>query len=292
MYYKSKSYQAAYLLIIAFLAALTILCILPMIHVLAVSFSGKAPSSGNLVFLWPKEFTVDAYQKTFGNERFIRSLLISIERSALGVSLGMTITLLTAYPLSKSKSSFGRQSVYMWFFVITMLFNGGLVPTYIVIQKLHLLNSIWALILPMLVNVWNIILMLNFFRGIPKDLEEAALIDGAGQLRTLFYVYLPVSLPSIVTLSLFTLVTHWNAWFDGLIYLSNPDRWPLATLLQNIIVDLNFASLALNPASLGDISDRTVKAAQIFIGALPVLVVYPFLQKFFVKGVVIGAVKE
>lgn len=292
MYYKSKSYQIAYVLILSFLAILSILCILPMIHVFAVSFSGKAPSSANLVGLWPKDFTLGAYRKTFGNENFIRSLLTSIERSTLGVSLGMAITLLTAYPLSKSIRAFRRQPVYTWFFVITMLFNGGLIPTYIVIQKLQLLNSIWALVLPMLVNVWNIILMLNFFRGIPKDLEEAALIDGAGQARTLFYIYMPVSLPAIATLSLFTLVAHWNAWFDGLIYLSNQDKWPLATLLQNIIVDLNFASLAINPSALEDISDRTVKSAQIFIGALPVLVVYPFLQTFFVKGVVIGAVKE
>jgi len=291
MYYKSGTYRFFYALILAFLALLSIMCVLPMIHVLAVSLSGQAPASGNLVTFWPKEFTLDAYRETIGNDNFIHSFGNSVVRAIVGVSLCMLITIISAYPLSKEVRVFRRKNVYMWLLVITMLFSGGLVPSYIVMQKLHLLNTIWALVLPSAVSVWNILLMLNFFRAIPKDLEEAALIDGAGQIRTLVFVYVPVSLPAISTLSLFTLVFHWNSWFDGMIYMKD-QKWPLATLLQMIIVQVDFSKLVTNMRDLADISDRTVKASQILIGAFPVLIVYPFLQRYFVKGVMIGAVKE
>jgi putative aldouronate transport system permease protein len=173
-----------------------------------------------------------------------------------------------------------------------MLFNGGLVPWYIMIQKLSLMNTIWALILPSALNVWNIILMMNFFRGVPRDLEEAALIDGANHFTTLLRIYLPVSLPAIATISLFTMVYHWNSWFDGLVLINDYRKYPLATFLQTIIVQRDFSKVSIDPSELVNISERTVKAAQIFIAALPILLVYPFLQRFFVKGMVLGAVKE
>lgn len=291
MYHKTKSYRFYYALIAIFLTALAILCVLPIIHVLAVSFSGRAAAEANLVTFWPKGFTLDAYTKTIGNESFIRSFNYSLVRVVLGVSISMLVTIITAYPLSKAKRLFPKRNIYMWFLVFTMLFSGGLIPTYIVIQKLGLMNSIWVLILPTAVSVYNILLLLNFFRAIPKDLEEAALMDGCGQMGILWKIYVPVSMPSIATLSLFTLVYHWNAWFDGMIYMKEA-RWPLSTLLQMIIVQVDFSKLVTNLDSIGDISDRTVKSAQIFIGSLPVLIVYPFLQKYFVKGVMLGAVKE
>ncbi|MGF7031780.1 putative aldouronate transport system permease protein [Paenibacillus mucilaginosus] len=291
MYYKSPSYRAAYVLILAFLGLLALICLLPAVHLLAVSLSGKAPAAANLVTLWPMDFTWASYQKTLSNENFLRSLWNTAERVLLGVGLGMMLTVVTAYPLSKDDRIFPQRSRYIWFFVVTMLFSGGLVPNYILIRMLHLTDTVWALLLPALVNVWNILLLLNFFRTLPKELEEAALMDGAGHWRTLFSVYLPVSLPAIVTLSLFTMVTHWNSWFDGMIYMKQAN-WPLATLLQSIIVQVDFTKLASNPAELSELSDRSLKASQIFIGALPVLVLYPFLQRYFVKGVVIGAVKE
>lgn len=291
MYYKSPGYRIFYAVLIAMLGLLSILCLLPMVHVLALSLSGKAPTTANLVTLWPMEFTWAAYEKTLRNANFLRSLWNTAVRVALGVGLGMAVTLITAYPLSKDPRFFPLRSRYVWFLVLTMLFNGGLVPNYILVRSLGLTDTVWALLLPGLVNVWNILLMLNFFRTIPKELEEAALMDGAGQWRTLFAVYIPLSLPSVATLSLFTVVLHWNAWFDGMIYMEQPG-WPLATLLQTIIVQVDFTKLSANPVELNSISDRTVKASQIFIGALPILALYPFLQRFFVKGVVIGAIKE
>jgi len=291
MYYKSPVYRSFYVLIVAALAALSVVCLLPMVHVLAVSVSGKSATAANLVTFWPIDFTWDAYVKTLSNDNFIRSLGNTVVRVLLGVSIGMLITITAAYPLSRDRRFFPRAGAYTWFFVITMLFNGGLVPGYILMQKLHLMNSIWALVLPMAVNAYTILLMLNFYRTLPKELEEAALIDGAGQWKALFLIYIPISLPAVTTLSLITIVYHWNAWFDGMIYMKEA-KWPLATLMQSIIVQIDITKMGLNTSQMDNISDRTVKAAQILIGALPILLLYPFLQKFFVKGMVLGAVKE
>ncbi|WP_340012956.1 carbohydrate ABC transporter permease [Paenibacillus sp. FSL K6-1318] len=292
MYYKTKGYRIFSIANYTFLGILSVLCILPIIHILAVSFSSMAPASSNLVTLWPIGFTTDAYVKTFGNSNFINSLLVSLKRTIIATILGMVIMLITAFPLSKEDISFKGRSLYTWFFVFTILFSGGLIPSYILIQKLGLMNTIWALILPGALSVWNVILMMNFFRGLPKELEEAAYLDGAGHIKTLILVYVPLSLPAIATLSLFTMVYQWNSWFDGMIYMSDIKNYPLASLLQTIIVQQDLSKINVDPSMLENISQRTVRAAQIFIGALPILMVYPFLQRFFVKGIVIGAVKE
>ncbi|MCP1184405.1 MULTISPECIES: carbohydrate ABC transporter permease [unclassified Paenibacillus] len=292
MYYKTKGYRIFSIANYTFLGILSLLCILPIIHILAVSFSSMAPASSNLVSFWPIGFTTDAYVKTFGNSNFINSLLVSLKRTVLATIIGMVIMLITAFPLSKEDISFKGRSLYTWFFVFTILFSGGLIPSYILIQKLGLMNTIWALILPGALSVWNVILMMNFFRGLPKELEEAAYLDGAGHIKTLILVYVPLSLPAIATLSLFTMVYQWNSWFDGMIYMSDIKNYPLASLLQTIIVQQDLSKINVDPSMLENISQRTVRAAQIFIGALPILMVYPFLQRFFVKGIVIGAVKE
>ncbi|MFS0728258.1 carbohydrate ABC transporter permease [Paenibacillus sp. 1P07SE] len=292
MYHKTKPYRVFSAFNYTFLAVLSILCIIPLIHILAISFSGKAPANANLVGLLPVDFNLDAYAKTLDNDNFLNSLWVAVQRTALGTLISMAVVVLAAYPLSKENSSFRRRNFYTWFFVFTMLFNGGLIPFYILIQKLNMMNTLWVLILPTAVNVWNMILMLNFFRRVPRELEEAAFIDGAGHLRTLISVYLPVSLPAIATLSLFAMVFHWNSWFDGLIFMTDHKNYPLATFLQTVIVQQDFSKVAARPEDLENISQRTVKAAQIFIGMAPILIVYPLLQRFFVKGIVIGAVKE
>ncbi|WP_127531656.1 carbohydrate ABC transporter permease [Paenibacillus kobensis] len=292
MYHKTLGYRLFSAGNYLMLGAIALLCVLPIIHILAVSFSSMAPASSNLVGFWPKGFTTDAYEKTFGNTNFLQSLWISVQRTILATVIGMVLVLLTAFPLSKEEHAFRGRSIYIWFFVFTLLFSGGLIPSYILVQKLGLMNSIWALILPGAVSVWNIILMMNFFKGLPRELEEAAYLDGAGQLKTLVLVFVPLSMPAIATLSLFTMVYQWNSWFDGMIYMSDTKHYPLASLLQTIIVQQDFSKINVDPKQLENISQRTVRAAQIFIGALPILLVYPFLQRFFVKGMVIGAVKE
>ncbi len=292
MYYKTKGYRLFSIFNYLFLGILSLLCILPIVHILAVSFSSMAPASANLVGFWPKGFTTDAYVKTFGNSNFIDSLLVSVKRTVLATAIGMFVMLITAFPLSKEDLSFKGRSIYTWFFVFTILFSGGLIPSYILIQKLGLMDTIWALVLPGALSVWNVILMMNFFRGLPKEMEEAAYLDGAGHFKTLMLVYIPLSMPAIATLSLFTMVGQWNSWFDGMIYMSDVKNYPLASLLQTIIVQQDLSKINVDPSMLENVSQRTVRAAQIFIGALPILMIYPFLQRFFVKGIVIGAVKE
>lgn len=292
MYHKTAAYRVFYVFNVAFLIALALLCIIPLIHIFAVSFSAKSAADGNLVGLWPVRFSTVAYTKTIDNPIFLHSLWVSVQRTVLGTIGILAVACLAAYPLSKENAQFKGRSLYAWLFVFTMIFNGGLVPFYIVIQRLHLMDSFWVLVIPGLVNVWLIILLMNFFRGIPKELEEAAHIDGAGHLGILLRVYLPVSLPALATLGLFAMVWHWNSWFDGLLYLSDKRDYPLASYLQTVIVSRDMSSMSFSSKEMELLSQKTLNAAQIFIGALPVLAVYPFLQRFFVKGLVMGSVKE
>jgi len=276
-----------------FLAFLSFLCIAPLLHILAVSFSDPSAASANLVKLWPVGFTLDAYNETIGNENFSRALWNGIVRTVAGTAFSMFFMTLAAYALSKDNADFRGRNAYMWVFVFTMLLNAGLIPTYVLVQKLGLINSVWALILPNAISIFNMILLMNFFRSsVPKTLEEAAYIDGASHFRTVFSIYIPISLPAIATVSLFTMVWHWNSWFDGLIYLTDTRKYPLSTFLQTIIVQQDTTQMNIDPEDLKMLSERTVRASQVFIGTAPILLVYPFLQRYFVKGIVLGAVKE
>lgn len=292
MYYKSSSYRVFSIFNHILLILISLTCILPLIHILAVSFSGSAPANSNLVGLIPIDFNTEAYTKTLHNENFHNALWMGVKRTVLGTGVGMLLIVLAAYAISKDSHGFRSRSIYTWFFLFTMLFNGGIVPSYMLIRNLDLMNSIWSLVLPVAVNVFNMVLMMNFFRAVPRELEEASLIDGAGHFRTLWAIYLPISLPALATISLFTMVFHWNSWFDGLLYISDYRKYPLSTFLQTVIVQQDFNKVNLDVSELKNISQRTVKAAQIFIGTLPILLVYPFLQKYFVKGIILGAVKE
>ncbi|MBB6675052.1 carbohydrate ABC transporter permease [Cohnella nanjingensis] len=292
MGFRSPGYRAFTVANYTILAIAGLLCILPMIHILAVSLSASAPANSHLVGLWPKGFNWDSYTKTMNNANFLRAFVIAIIRTFAGTFVTMFVITLGGYALSKDNRFFRSRTAYSWFFVFTMLFNGGIIPSYILIRNLHLMDTLWALILPGAVQVFNMILLMNFFRNTPKELEEAAFIDGAGHFRILALVYLPLATPAIATLSLFSIVGNWNAWFDGLLYINNYRNYPLATFLQTIIVQQDFNKINPDINELKNISQRTVKAAQIFIGMLPVLVVYPYLQKYFVKGIVLGAIKE
>ncbi|QKS72963.1 carbohydrate ABC transporter permease [Paenalkalicoccus suaedae] len=293
MHHKTKGYKIFTIFNYAFMIIVSFLCLFPLIHILAVSLSGSAPATANIVGLWPVDFTIDAYERTLANENFLRALWVSVNRVVLGTIVSMGLLLCAAYALSKSDRDFKGRKIYMWFFVFTMLFNGGLVPTYIVVTRLGLGDSIWALVLPPAINAFNMILLLNFFRtSVPKSLEESAFIDGAGHFKIFLKIYLPISVPAIATISLFTMVFHWNSWFDGLIYNTNAANYPLQTFLQTIVVQQDFSNVDVDAEMMRNLSQRTVQAAQIFISALPMLIVYPFLQRFFVKGIVLGADKE
>ncbi|WP_419872147.1 carbohydrate ABC transporter permease [Candidatus Pristimantibacillus sp. PTI5] len=292
MYHKTSGYKVFSIFNYVLLAIICVSCIIPLVHILAVSLSASSPANANLVKLWPVGFNFDAYAKTLNNDNFHNALLVGLERTALGTIVGMLLMILAGYALSKDGRIFKSRSFYTWYFLFTMLFSGGIVPSYMLIRNLDLMNSIWALVLPGAINVFNMVLLMNFFRAVPKELEEASLIDGAGQFRTLWSIFLPISMPALATISLFTMVTHWNSWFDGLLYITDYRKYPLSTFLQTIIVQQDFNKINPDVNELKHISQRTVKSAQIFIGTLPILLVYPFLQRYFVKGIILGAVKE
>lgn len=287
---KTLGTRMSNILINVFMIIVALLCLLPFLNVLAISLSSPAAAESNRVVFWPIEFNLEAYRYLVNEAKFVQAFKVTLERVVLGVSLSIFLTVLTAYPLSKESLQFRPRTFYVWFFVVTMLFGGGLVPMYMVIRSYGLLDSIWALVLPTAVQVFYITLMLNFFRGLPKELEESAFVDGAGHWTILFRIFIPLSLPGLATISLFTLVAQWNAWFDGLLYMNKPSNYPLQTYLKTIVTNPDMSQV-MDVRQMLNISTRTLKTAQIFVAMLPVLLVYPFLQRYFVKGIVLGSVK-
>jgi len=277
-----------------FLSILALLCVLPFVNIIAISLSTNSAVAANFVKLWPVNFTTYSYEYVMTRKLFWDAFFVSIRRVLLGGFINMILVILTAFPLSKESSAFKPRTVYVWFFFFTMLFSGGIIPLYILLHTLGLLNSIWALVLPSALPIFNVILMLSFFRQIPKELEDAAFVDGASPFRVLWWIYVPCSLPAIATIGLFVVVYHWNAWFDGLIFMNEPSKYPMQSYLQAVIIGLR---AQLERPQTGDyekwkyLSNRTVRASQIIIGTIPVLLIYPLLQKYFVKGIVLGSVK-
>lgn len=279
------------------LTSLSLLCVLPFVNLLAISFSDKTAVAGNMVSFWPVGFNTAAYKFILDNDQFLRALWTTIQRTVLGVSLNIILIVLTAYPLSKSTQDFRLRNIFSWYFVITILFSGGLIPTYMVVKYTGVMDTLLALILPGAVNVFNMLVVMNYMRSLPKELEEAAYIDGAGHFQTLFQVILPVCTPTLATVTLFAFVNHWNSWYDGMIYMNTVDKYPLQTYLQTIVINPEafFRNATNISEELGNflnlVSARTTNAAQLFLATIPILCIYPFLQKYFTTGLVMGSVK-
>lgn len=292
----SRSYKVFRFFNILFLGILAILCLLPIINVLAISLSSTTAVKANQVTLFPVGFNLENYRYILENDQYLHALLVSVMRVVAGTAIAMLVTFITAYPLAHSSREFKGRNAAMWLLIVPMLFSGGLIPTYLIYHQIGILNTFWVLVLPGALQIYNTILMVNFFKGIPKSLQEAAKLDGAGHLSILIKVYLPLAIPSIATLSLFCAVGHWNSWFDGLVYIDDQALRPLQSMIKSMLNELNGASGKLLKLSdiqrLAYINDRSLMCAQIFVGTLPILLVYPFIQKYFVGGMTLGAVKE
>ena len=278
-----------------FLTMLGVLCVLPLLNIIALSFSSRNMVNARMVTFWPKQFTVSSYAYMLEKSGLVPAVLITLKRVVLGLVVNMLMTIVVAYPLSKTKEAFRSRKYYVGFFLFTMIFNGGLIPTYLVVKELRMLDTIWVLILPNAVTMYYVLLMLNFFRGLPSSIEEAAIVDGCNQWQTMVKIYLPLSLPSLATIALFIVVGHWNEWFDGMIYNNKSTNYPLMTFLQYQIInfktsDLRPEQIAANP-SLADLDGRAIKSAGIVLCTVPILCLYPFLQRYFVTGIVVGSVK-
>ena len=277
---------------------LTLSCLIPLMNVISLSFSSSQAVASNKVGLWPEEFTFAAYEKIINDAQFWRSFGISVFRAAMALIINLFMIVTLAYPLSKSVKVFRSRKVFMNIMVFAMLFSGGMIPSYLVVRYLGLINSVWALILPGAVPIGSVILVMNFFRSVPKSLEESALLDGANPWQILTRIYIPISLPSLATVSLFSIVGSWNDFFGGLIYITKVENYPLMTYIQSLSVNIAETLQKAGGMStqqlqaLLSVSNRNLNAAKIVVAIVPLLVIYPFLQKYFVQGIVVGAVKE
>lgn len=280
-------------LIYVILAIAAISCLLPLINTLAISFSDKAAAMSGKVFLWPINPTWASYQQILKDQQFFRSFFNSIVRVVVGGGINVLLTILMAYPLSKNPKYFPQKKIYIWYLVACMLFSGGLIPSYLLIDKLNMLDTIWALVLPGAVPVFNVIVLMNFFKSIPDELDEAARIDGANPWVIMIRIFVPLAVPSIATITLFSIVGHWNAFFDGMIYINTASKIPLQTYIQSLVVEIRDKSsmTAEEIKRMNEMSSRAFNAAKVFVTTVPVLIVYPFLQKYFVSGLVMGSVK-
>ncbi|MBD7969774.1 carbohydrate ABC transporter permease [Paenibacillus gallinarum] len=274
-----------------FLGLFGLVTVLPFLYIIGNSFATEAEITARSFFLIPKEFSISAYQYIFSSSTIFRSIGNSIFITVAGTIVNLFFTLTMAYPLSR-KNFWGR-NVVMNLVIFSMLFGGGMIPTYLVIRGLGLLDSYWALILPGAIGAFNLIVVKNFFQELPAGLEEAASIDGCTDIGVLWRIVLPLSKPVIATFALFYAVGHWNNFFSALLYLTDSAKWPLQIMLRQIVL--------LSQGTVGDMAnldqnfvqppEQSIKMAVIVVGTIPILIVYPFLQKHFAKGVLLGSIK-
>jgi ABC-type sugar transport system, permease component len=291
VYYKRKT-TIGDIIIVILMLLLAILCVLPFLNVIATSFSSPRAIMSREITIFPVEFHVGAYKDIIGDSRFLRSLAWTAILTVTVVVINLFMTVLAAYPLTYTSLK-GRKFITVYF-IFTMVFGAGLIPGFILNRDLGLLNSPLVLILPGSLGIFNLIIMRNFFMGIPDSLKESAEIDGANPLQILFKIFIPLSLPSFATIGLWVAVGRWNGFQDALFFLPNASEWhPIQLLLYNILQK----TTAVDVADPGGISamppgwDRVVQNASIVVAMAPILCVYPFIQKYFVKGATLGAVK-
>jgi len=271
------------------LVILCISCLYPFLFLVSQSFSGSSASNLATLRLIPETISLSSYRNVFSNEYIGYGFINTLKRVGIGVPLIVMAMVLTAYPLSKKY--FPHRKFWTGFIVFTMFFSGGLVPGYLLVRKLGLINTRWAIVLPAGISTWNMIIMRTFFEGIPESLHEAATIDGCSDMRILFKIFLPLSLPVIAVMVLFYAVGHWNSYFSALVYINDQNLYPLQMHLRKILIQFNQNEMLDQLTEGRDVVGQSVRYATIIVSTVPILMVYPFLQKYFVKGVMVGAIK-
>ncbi|WP_079908884.1 carbohydrate ABC transporter permease [Paenibacillus sp. 32352] len=268
-----------------------LLTVIPFIYVIAGSFATQKELLQRGFILFPTEFTLDAYKYIFSTQTLVRSLLVTVYITVAGTLINIFLTCLMAYPLARKDMDFRRPILML--VVFTMLFSGGMIPTFLVVKQLGMINTYWSLLIPGAISAFNLIIIRNFFQQLPDGLEESAKMDGCNDLGIFFRIVLPLSMPAIATFSLFYAVGHWNTFFSAVLYINDSAKWPIQVLLRQIVI---LASGGIgDSASMGaeyvTPPEQSVKMAVIVVSTLPILLVYPFLQKHFAKGVLLGSVK-
>ncbi|MRN53701.1 carbohydrate ABC transporter permease [Paenibacillus monticola] len=270
---------------------LIILTLYPLLYILFSSLSeGNRLISFNGILLWPQGFSLEGYKAVLNNPTILSGFRNTLFILVVGLVINMTLTSFGAYFLSRDGVLLRKP--IMFFIVFTMFFQGGLVPFYLIVKSYGLLDSLWALILPTAISTFNLIIMRTYFMAIPKEIEESAFLDGAGHFTILFRIFIPLSMPVVAVLILYYGVGHWNSWFNAMIFLQNQDLYPIQLVVRNIILENDNASM-LGTTTLVQSRDvaETLKYAAIIVTTAPILMLYPFLQKYFVKGVMVGALK-
>ncbi|MGI6256194.1 MAG: carbohydrate ABC transporter permease [Acutalibacter sp.] len=290
--YKTLENRIFDTVVIILLVLFGLVSLMPLLHVVALSFSSKNAAVAGRVSFWPVEFTLASYEYLLQDVRFFQSFLVSVERVVLGGGLNLILTVLMAYPLSLEKSEFPARNRYMWFIVFCMLFGASLVPWYFVIKATGLLDTIWALVIPGAVPVYNVILLMNFFRNQPKAIKESARIDGVNEFQMMMKMCVPLAKPALATVTLFSVVGHWNNFFDGMLLINSPDKVPLQTYIQSLAINVADTSKMSTDQLINMMSQRTFNSSKIIIATVPILLIYPFMQKYFVSGITLGSVKE
>ena len=283
----SKVFDVLNVVVLLALAAITVL---PLLYVLAGSFASEAEIDSRPFFLWPKRFVLDAYDYMFGTDVFVRALLTTICVTAVGTLVQVTLTLTMAYPLSKRYLP-GR-ALFLNIVIFTLVFTGGMIPTYLVVRDIGLLDSYWALILPLAINPFYLVIVKSFFQELPEALEEAARIDGCNELGVFWRIVLPLSKPIIATFALFYATAIWNDYMSPLLYINDERKWTLQVLVRQLTAPNADTENVLNVQPSALFPQQGLKFAVIVLATIPILLVYPFLQKHFAKGVLIGSVKE
>ncbi|WP_028589969.1 carbohydrate ABC transporter permease [Paenibacillus massiliensis] len=275
---------------ITFVALFVLFCLAPFLHTIAISFSSNRAITSGEVRLLPREFNWDAYVKVFSDQSMIYSLGYTVVLTIVTTVLCMVFTIAAGYPLTKKKLK-GRK-LFMYVIIITMFFSGGIIPEYLLIRDLHMLNTVWSLILPGLVSPFNLIILISFFNSIPESLEESAEIDGSSHFYTLLKIILPLSMPVMATLALFYAVGRWNGFQDSLMYINEPQLYPLQLKLFQMVQNNMVSELTqMEGANRTRLPAESLKAATVVFATVPILLVYPWLQRYFVSGAMLGAVK-
>lgn len=277
---------------VVLLALVGLLMLFPFYYMIATSFTSGAESAAKTFVLFPEKWVMDAYQYIFNSKVFVRSLIVTAGVTVVGSLFSLLLTSMMAYPLSRNITG---QRFYLFLVLFTFVFGAGIIPTYMVVKATHLIDSYWALIIPGAINSFNLIVLRQFFLGIPNDLTEAAVLDGANDLQIFARIILSLSKPALAAFGLFYAVTSWNTYFNALIYINDPDKWTVQVILRQIVI-LSQRLDSLSDGQQAAIATaappgETIGMAAILIATVPILALYPFLQKHFAKGVMLGSVK-
>ncbi|MFM9279669.1 carbohydrate ABC transporter permease [Paenibacillus jiagnxiensis] len=279
------------ILIMLIVGGLMLICLLPFLHIIAVSLSSKQAILSDRVTIWPQEFNWNAYEIVFQDSRMLRSMGLTIFLTLTYTVISMIMSICAAYPLTKERLK-GR-SVFMLLIVFTMFFSGGLIPDYLLVKELGLLDSLLSLIIPGMISAFNLIILRTFFSSIPGSLEESAHLDGSSHIGTLIRIILPLSLPVLAALSLFYAVSRWNSFMDALFYITNSELYPIQLKLYQVVMNSMTTDLTAQEGAVqAETVSESIKAASIMFATTPILIVYPWLQRYFVSGALVGAVKE